>query len=453
MKQSTFTFLLLSLLSIFFIVDCITSSSVKRFKSAQYKGVKDSLVKINLFGTRINSDNGSQKNGLFKLSDRGQAEFIKSMRKNYSDSGSFVNSLTDLVNNGGPVTDYVNVDLKMIFTITKREHYENFGQRNSTFSPADRIEHLSFKLQLNPDSPLKFTRWNKFSTEYDTIDIAEMSFSKSFEQGGSVGGGMSGITANISANAKQSSEEKQNIHHRYIQLNGNISDSKIEVEEEGVRDIDLAGNVIADVSIKFKNKTRIRVVNTPDSITKYSNDSELQNINMIFTVVDVPYFDGKFPDSITANLSMNYIYRNVISGFKTFYEWDDKVNYYSGKDSIPVTLLRKEDYVPPFFYISLNSSENLLSIRELSLNQNYILFFREFWKARDFIKFLKNLSSKELFKCGIYKDNIVKDSIIIADKKYLVMIGNDNSNWSLLTKEMAKTSDFSVLEMSRLSKL
>ncbi len=35
---------------------------------------------------------------------------------------------------------------------------------------------------------------------------------------------------------------------------------------------------------------------------------------------------------------MDYIYRNVVSGQKTFPEWDDRVRYYSGTVSKRVPL-------------------------------------------------------------------------------------------------------------------
>lgn len=233
MKPIIISQLLFSLLFCIFIVDCTTSTSLTRFRSAEYKGEKDSLVEINLFGTKISHDYGSPKDGLFKLSDRGQAAFINAIDKHYSDNGSFLSSLKDLVTTGGPVTDYANVDLKMIFTISRNEKYDTIGLRNGNFPPADRIENLKFSLQLRPDAHLKFTKWNKFSTEYDTFDIAEMTFSKSLEKGGAMGGGISGITAAVSGKAITSTEEKQNIRHRYIQLNGSISDSKLEIKEEG----------------------------------------------------------------------------------------------------------------------------------------------------------------------------------------------------------------------------
>ena len=48
---------------------------------------------------------------------------------------------------------------------------------------------------------------------------------------------------------------------------------------------------------------------------------------------------------------MDYVFRNVISGQKTFPEWDDRVKYYNGSVSKTIPLFTSDDYVPDFYCI------------------------------------------------------------------------------------------------------
>lgn len=433
---------------LFFNISCM-STSVKRFKTAEYKGIQDSLVDINLFGTRVEPVQEKNSHDLLLLSDRGQSEFIKSLAQRYKDSNDiniYINALKgEYFNVDKPtIVDYSNKDLKMIFTISKNLNYEDLGNSAGTFSPADRIEYLKFTLKLDPNTGIKFTKWNRYSTQYDTLNIAEMTFSKRVEGGGSIGGGLGGITGQISGKSEQMTQEQQNIRHRYILLNGSINDSSISIEEEGVRDIDLAGNVIADVSMKFPD-TLFRVVTVSD-LKDNKNDTffEPERLKMRFDLVYIPNFKDSLPDEIKAHLSVKYIYRHVISGYDTYYEWDDRVGYYKGNEEKDIVLYKKEDYLPPFFYIGLDGDDNYsrnssIIVQDTLSRQNYMLVFRQYWEARDFYKWLINLSSKS-------------DIEPVKIQHYNLILWTSNKK-SSINRDAIIDAKFTIYKLSELTRL
>jgi hypothetical protein len=434
-------------------ISCM-NTSVKRFKTAEFMyindSISDSLIEVNLFGVRVEPVQITNKSDILLLGDLGQSEFIKILDNRYKDNDQYIDALKgEYFNLNEPysVVDYSIKDLKMVFSISKKLDYENMGKKETFFSPADRIENLRFSLKLDPSTRLKYTKWNRYTTQFDTINIADMTFSKSLGTKGSVNNVFSGSTTQISSNTEQSMQEKQNILHRYILLSGSIDDSTITIEEEGVRDIDLAGNVIADVSVKFPEKP-LRVVtisNLKNTITdKYLSWTDLK---IKFDIVNIPDFNNILPDTVMAFLSYEYIYRHVISGYDTYYEWDDKVAYFKGKNKKNIVLFNKDDYLPHFYYIGLAGDDEYsrnsgIIVNDILANQYYMLVFKQYWEARDFFKWLNNFPP----------DKNRSNRKILLDSNYILMKGTPDSRTEL-SREMIRSLKLGIYKLSHLTRL
>ena len=106
-----------------------------------------------------------------------------------------------------------------------------------------------------------------FTTEYGSIDIADVSFSRSLEidASGLLLSDKKETGRELSAGGKSSASrrEDQEIKYRYLKLNGRINNNEIEMEEEGTREIDLTGNITADLSLEFEK--------FPEMITDFSS--------------------------------------------------------------------------------------------------------------------------------------------------------------------------------------
>jgi hypothetical protein len=391
MRKEILVFLLVS--GLLFHSAC---TSLRRYSSLLTPGIDSTLADIDLFGFRISQvkpANGGKS--LWDLSADAQSQFIKILNSRFPDNDRFLSSLSFEYMKGNDdlsTNDYVSKDLRLIFSVSKRSGiFDKMAFNSPKLSRADRLEYIKISLVLR-DPSLRFTGWNIYSTEYGSIDIGDVSFSKSFEikassalsaKKESVGGDVSaGATASLSR------REDQSIKQRYLKLSGRINKQKIEMEEEGTREIDLTGNIIADVSLEFDRSTEMlaRFSGLKDSTGAFNPPGKL---SADVYLVSVPK-KRKIDEYIEADLKMDYVYRNVHRGKRSFPEWDDRVKYYRGAAIKTIPLFTARDYVPGFYCIgslSENNVRDLIDIERGGDNQ-YPLIFSNYDEASAFYTWL-----------------------------------------------------------------
>lgn len=376
------SFLIAGTVLLFTLCRCTT---VKRFKTADYKGTDKELVDVELFNTQLSAESaGITEKNLWTLSANAQTRMVQILDERYPDNGQFMGVIS---NNFGssevPVQQLIRKDLRMVFSVSKQRDYSRMDDPAGRFSPADRIEYLKLSLEIPDAYGLRFYEWNRYSTEYGEIDLADISFSRNLDL--TLDGGPGGFEA--SSEAKLGRSEKQVLSKRYLKMNGRISDLQLVIEEEGTREVDLTGNVVAEVSLLFDGFPEIVMV--PVFAADTGGRVELAALN--FKDVLVPSM-LEVPDTLYADLNLEYIYRHVSSGWNTFAEWDDKVAYYQGSKSKRVALFLKKDYVPPFFCIGNDQGErNALKFRK-SQEREYLLQFRDYFDANRFLEWLQKPS-------------------------------------------------------------
>lgn len=371
---------------VLFLLLLITSCTmVKRFKSADYKGVDHSLADMSLFGASLDQPlPESEGQSLWDLSADAQTQLIRIYNERYPDNTQFTAELNRLYMGDGLGfgLDFTRRKLKMVFTISKKKEYASIGESGSHYSPADRIESVKFSLEIPSEYNLQFAGWNRYSTEYGEVEIADVSFSRSIDLGADV----STKFADGSLKGSSSRKEDQALKVRYLKLNGSISPLRLEMETEGCREIDLAGNVVADVSMEFEG--------FPEKVVQplYSAVNGDPFPQLSFMDVILPRLEDA-PDSIMAILEMEYVYRHVESGWKTFQEWDDRVAYYSGRVRKPVLLFHKSEYLPSLYCLGVENKgskereEWALRVRSAS-GAEYPLQFLDHREARRFLDWL-----------------------------------------------------------------
>jgi len=390
-------------------------STVKRYASVRYAGEDQSLVTMNLFGYRLYTDNneGSPRN-LWDLNANAQANLLEILDKRYTDNYMFIRSLSNKYLEGSlgviPPESYIDRDLRLVFSVSRERDFSKIAKSFEAWNPvADRIEYLKFTITLPDSLKIIFTGWNRYSTEYADIDIAGITFNKSFDISpeGSFSESMDNIkrTGNIPALGNISVKEEQKIRYRYLKLNGRINDKQVEIEEEGTRETDLTGNIIIDVSLNlgaFREKVFIpyRLPDEPDDKGKQGS--------MILQGIDVPVPDiGYAAGAVTADLNMEYVYRHVTGGNKTFQEWDDHVEYYTGKRSGRIILFDRYDYLPPFHTIGTEQPGKKVVMVSTADGKWYSLKFRNYEDACNFQEWLAGYSgnagnSGKAVVCGDY---------------------------------------------------
>lgn len=379
------------------LLDFTGCSSVKRFKSATYKQSDPTLVELDLFSTKLSEGaTESQGGNLWDLSAGAQTQFVQILDERFPENSSFIEALgTDYPAGGSYGSgDLTERNLRMVFSIRKQRDYTRLNDPSGRFSPADRIEYLTIRLDLPDTSHLHLTRWNRFSTEYGEIEIADITFSRNllleadapFQE------------LEVGPRATLGRNEAQEIRARYLKLNGAMGEDWIMIEEEGTRETDLTGNVLADVTLRFDPfPERVTYpVFAPEGL-KSALEPELEGL--VFREVMVPRLE-EAPENIVATLRAEYIYRHVQSGWKTFQEWDDRVEYYSGTLEKEVVLFTREDYLPDFFCIGTELPEKrAITLRHTS-GKEYPLQFASYRDASRFLEWLTNRSGPDPVTIG-----------------------------------------------------
>jgi hypothetical protein len=334
-------------------------------------------VRMDISDSKIsNPAPSSEGKSLWDLGNEGQKELLDILSQRFKDNDKF----TDILNNqylsddggGGGTIDYVRKNVRIVFSISRWHPYDIMGKVNG-FSPADRIEYLKYKLTLDDSaSTIKFTSWNRYGTAYGSVNIADVNFQESLSASAGAGSeagiitGGSGSGAGVSASASKT--ESQKVRYRYIQLNGSISSKSLQLESEGTREVDLAGNVTADVTMEFDAFPEVLY-----ALSKTKTDSGIflqpGEVHLNETVALVP--KETTIHNIRAMLTYNYAYRHVEKGDKTFFEWDDKVKYVTGTVNKEVTLMKAKDILPPFCCLKFQCdssihNKNFIKIRNLA---------------------------------------------------------------------------------------
>lgn len=373
-------------------------SSVKRFKSVSYKAQDNTLVDMDLFGSRLTMDEtAAVEKNMWYLSASAQTQLIQILNERYPDNEQFISALSNEYLTRDDITslNLTRKKLRMVFTISKDRDYTVLTDASGRFSPADRIEYLSFSLEIPEIYNLQFKGWDRYATEYGEIDIADVSFSRSYDldlNGSAI------QNADVSGKSSLNRSEDQEVRSRYLKLNGSISDRRIMVEEEGTREIDLTGNVIADVTLEFEGfPERITI---PLFAGQGPDGPGARGVAALkYVDVLVPRME-EAPDTIKGLLQLDYIYRHVQSGWKTYQEWDDRVEYYSGIVKKEIPLFTKKEYLPTFYTIGTEITEKTTMKVRTETGIEYPLQFKDFTDASRFYNWLRGLTEKEGIMIG-----------------------------------------------------
>jgi hypothetical protein len=415
----------------------ITASctTLKRYSSQKTSGTDSSLADIDLFSSRLKQDI-PQTSGktLMDLTADAQSQFIRIMNTRYPSNEKFLNALKYEFQSGNmdiPVVDYVRKDLRLVFSVSKKHDFiKTVGLAKSELSQADRIEYLKISLQIEEPS-LKFTGWDMYATEYGSINIGDVSFTGSLDtdvsaSAGNVKDSKGSLTADVKPSV--SKKEDQSVMYRYIKLNGRLNDTVIVMEEEGTRENDLTGNIIADVSLKFKSTEEVitRIKSLKDSTGTWLTPEKVQAETFLAEVPDI----DKIKPQIRAKLTMDFVYRNVKCGRKTFPEWDDRIKYYTGHREKHVSLLRDTSYVPKFYCIGSGLGGTRKSFAEITENdgRSHTLILGTWEEANAFFVWMKDYlirNEGKTLKLGSsvlrFNDADLTLKVIQADKRFGVI--------------------------------
>ncbi|SFR35766.1 hypothetical protein SAMN04490243_1042 [Robiginitalea myxolifaciens] len=401
-----------------FIGRLFQDTTVKRYRSVSYQEITDTrvpLVDISVFTTRIKPDKPiDRRKTLWDLDGEGEAKLIEVLSQRYDSNEVFVKSLGNefFKTKNNLVTDYSTQNLRIVLSVAKNRRYGSLGKG---FSLADRIEYL--KINIRSDSSgIHFTKWNKFETEYGTVNIGDVTFNESISLTGGLGGSRTssnsfttasesdsatnGVTAVVTPTAAvtggNSVSEVQKLGYRFLALNGRINNDSLVLEQEGIRDIDLAGNIILDVEVRFDSLQTEPFFQLEGFDKPNGNGQKVGRIEVLLPKYRYNQEDifPTYTKEVKVPILYKYVYRHVknTGGAKTFYEWDDDVVYYDDEVlTVDHLLMREKDYLPEIYFIGMNNQR----VRMETDQPNTIgLFFRNRLSGK--VDNIQSLDVKEL---------------------------------------------------------
>ncbi len=238
------------------------------------------------------------------------------------------------------------------------------------YRPADRI--LATSITIEPRN-FSFSGYSVVSTEYETIDISDVTlsrdstFSAKFTPkfGGSVDGPLE-----VGATTSRGIEEKFNISRRIPKPYVEIEPCKLVLKQESERGLDISGTTLIKLTLVANTflsaggrsggvtgdcrvpmmGSRVQFVGSAPSIEK--NGVPLSPSEASLRLI--PQHNLRM-GALKADVSMRYVMRQVLTGGATYSEDDDHVRIIDGViERGPIDVLSGSDFTTPLWGICVS---------------------------------------------------------------------------------------------------
>lgn len=251
----------------------------------------------------------------------------------------------------------------------------------TTTAPADRLTFAKLSLvfpELSQDDSLRtpqnktqatFVSWDKFATKYQTVDLGSLSYTQSRELDLKVAGqAPQGGGGEIDSKTANSLQEQLKLSQRYTTITGSLTPEEADLVQQGAPGIDLAGNIAVDMTIKLPAEKDAYTItdfgelfaegDKPSDPVKPADPGKLKVVSRSITAAKNQC------RAVTANLTLDYVLRHVVSGAETITESDDVVEFRKGTlHAAPVTLVEADELKVPTWNLRLNG--RILSLERL----------------------------------------------------------------------------------------
>jgi hypothetical protein len=322
------------------------------------------------------------------LTPQGQAAFIRAVAGKSQNVKEFKDALGSTGSKGpdsGGKTDSTVFKKRLVFTVDK-----SLGC--PVITPADRISDL--RVSLKDISNASFASWDKFSTQYDTVDLGKITLTR--QAGAELGGSLSmpGSDASAAINPKvtysRGVNEEVSLRQRYVATTGRLTANDIVLYLQGVVGIDLTGNFLVDVMIRAKANPETQSVMEYDALRKEGKAVEPKALQIQF--VDLKYPAASEP--VTCRLEYAYWLRHVVKNDKTITEGDDDVDFIAGggKGPLDVELIGKDELTTTVFGLVASELDGKTSSGGWHLSVKGVdetpVYFISYQSARDFLEWM-----------------------------------------------------------------
>jgi hypothetical protein len=204
--------------------------------------------------------------------------------------------------------------------------------------PADRISDIT--ITLSDLKNARFESWDRFSTQYDTVDLGKLSLAQTSQLALKLSGQAPAPAAaggSIDYTASHNQNEEVSLRQRYVVLTGTLTEDRATLTEQGVVGIDLIGTSTIDVDVTVPALAGGEHTVALGALSERSKWLPQNKITLNWQELRVP----RTCDPVTFMLSARYVIRRVQRNADTITESDDKVVFLSGNTSAiePIELI------------------------------------------------------------------------------------------------------------------
>jgi hypothetical protein len=370
-----------------FITGCSTAST-RRYRSAEPLCSNSPNRSVDVAAFSFSAPPSSSQAPILTLSERGQAALIGAVGGDPEKASKLLLALGLNSPKATPsVDDRTTFRRRLVLSLD-----------NNSACPADRISWARLHLSLQ-NTYGRFLSWDKLISEHDTVDLAKITTAQTtaFSVGTELAGGAAAPTVAVPAqkgllgfNTGRTQTSEVNLRQRYVRSSGSLEDKKATLLQQSVVGIDLTGNLIVDVEVKYE-KTNFSYVTTISRLFEEGKASIPEKV-LIETRPTLYPEDAKV--DLVAQLSLDYVLREVQAGDRTILEGDDKIllqkQHKDGKEFVlvPRESLRMTVYelVSPAGDFLHMGSANDLEIVSLGTYDN----------ARDLLLWLKQMGPQSI---------------------------------------------------------
>ncbi len=318
---------------------------------------------------------------------------------------------------------YLSVPLKSKsaaspFLTTKLSYSKrlNISVRDLGLSDADRISKLSLTL-TEPTNTIRFTGCDKIVTQYQTIDLADLSFkntsSGEVNAGAGFGSSLSkskssarrdsngdstttnntiGLTPTVNVSGKLGFSNEldgtASLQKRYVSLSGNFKDNTVSFYQESTTGINLTGTIVSDVSFEFdiNNSTTYIFYGFDNLFDSHSALVAPAAVKVSRQALTVPNID---PNSVyRLDLAYTAVYRHVTDKDKHIVEGFHNVVLRKGNvnKTANAILIRARDILPKVWTLFDPSNNTTVTVGIAGLNGN--IYFDSYESAFNLLRWL-----------------------------------------------------------------
>ena len=368
---------------------CLPPKAAKNFCSYTYKeNLADSVsVSVLYHAPAIRAfcldAPPSEPKNIFNLSDRGQAAFIESLEKSLGNDwrASLGKSIAD-AGSSGYITQRTTFSRRIVVSIA-----------NESFNPGDRIANATITITPDSASGAKFLSWDRFDNEYETVDLATLTFTGTQKAGLSLAAPASPVTnptGGLTVEKTQSLAEQMTLKKRFYHFVGIIDNDSVVIKQEGIAGVDLTGNQVIVVQVS---------VPKADSQSLYTftgfrdKNGALQPPDKV-TISQRLFVPPRLHEDIKAKIQMDYVVRHVMKGNDTMTEGDDEVVFIKNKTESKEFVLIPQAILECKAWYIMNMSKDIMHIESiLQDNRKEVILFSSQEEAVDMLMYLKKLTT------------------------------------------------------------